>query len=293
MQLYADYSAARPSGAALRAAGFSGVIRYGYVGSASKLLTAAEHADLVANGLDVLLVIERTTTDADGGYAAGTSTATGALTWARSLGLPDSVTICAANDKPGYSQADVDYVRGFRDVLGQARTGVYGFGAFLALCVPYASFFWQAGPSPSRTGTSALANAWQRNGTAGDTADGPGAPTTITVAGVLCDVNNVYTTEDDDMTPDQSAKLDAIYGALYVTASTPYGVTLFDSDETIKTQTAAIAGALPAVQTAILAALPAEGVTVSPEQLSDLETKLVAALPKGWNVAITPAAPAA
>lgn len=35
--------------------------------------------------------------------------------------------------------------------------------------------------------------------------------------------------EEDDMTPDQSAKLDALFGAFYNTASTPHGVTVFDS----------------------------------------------------------------
>lgn len=41
--------------------------------------------------------------------------------------------------------------------------------------------------------------------------------------------------------------------------------------------------------TAVLAALPAPGVTVTDAQMAELEVKLVAALPKGWNVAITPA----
>src|ERR1700758_526591 len=252
MQIYADYSAGRPGGAALRAAGFSGAIRYLFAGSAGKLITAAEYADLVANGLDVLCVVERGTTDADGGYTAGESTAQAALACARALGIPDDVVICAANDKPGYSQADVDYVRGFRDVLGLGRTGAYGSGPYVALCATQsvASWLWQSGKSPARTGTTGIVSAWQRNGTAGDASDGPATPTTITVAGVPCDVNNIYTlpSEDDDMTPDQSAKLDAIYGSLYVTNSTPYEETLFDSAKNSKAQLAAITGALPAVQ---------------------------------------------
>jgi hypothetical protein len=96
--------------------------------------------------------------------------------------------------------------------------------------------------------------------------------------------------EADDMTPDQSDKLDAIFGALYVTNSTPYGVTLFDSAKSDAAQLAAISGALPEIEAAIIAALPTDGATVTDAQMADLETKLSAALPEGWNVAITPKA---
>jgi len=195
--LWADY-VGYPGGAALAAAGFVGVVRYVGIGGSAKRLTAAEYQDLVGHGLKVLGVVESTTTEADKGYAAGVADARAAaadiaaVTGGRGLDF-----VFATNDKPGYVPADVDYVRGFRDVFGLARTGAYGFADFLSAVrqLGYASVFWQAGKPPSLTGTAGLAHFWQRQGTtgqivAGAVVDGPANPTQITVAGVPVDINN-------------------------------------------------------------------------------------------------------
>lgn len=55
----------------------------------------------------------------------------------------------------------------------------------------------------------------------------------------------------------------------------------------VATQVGAVAGALPAVQAAIIAALPTGDATLTDAQLADLEAKLVAALP-GYTVSIAP-----
>lgn len=82
-------------------------------------------------------------------------------------------------------------------------------------------------------------------------------------------------------------QINAVYGGLgWVSVAAPYGVTLFDSAETLKTQVAAIAGALPAEQAAILAALPTAGAPTD-AQMATLQAALVAALPS-YNVTIAP-----
>src|SRR5690348_15649807 len=100
---WADYSGGRPSGAALKAAGFGGVIRYIGLGSEGKQLTAAEYRDLVASGVQVLLVAEANTSDAwgtetDDDFSRGAANARIALADARAQGVPDWVGIACAAD---------------------------------------------------------------------------------------------------------------------------------------------------------------------------------------------------
>jgi hypothetical protein len=192
VEIWVDYSGGRPGGAALKTAGIAGAVRYAGAGSAGKRLTAAEYADLTAHGVAVRLVVETSTTGADSGYAAGVRDARAGEADRVAFGLPSTTIIYATNDKPNFVQADVDYVRGFRDVLGVARTGAYGFGSFLAAvhAAGLAGSYWQAGPAPSRTGTSSFVNLWQRQGGTVQPSDGPTLPTTATIGGVVCDLNN-------------------------------------------------------------------------------------------------------
>lgn len=191
--VYLDYSSGRPSGASVAAYPAEGVARYGGIGSSGKRLTAAEFADLAAHGRQVRMVAEKTTTDADAGYNAGVANARACEADRVTFGMSDSTIIYAANDKSSYTAADVDYVRGFRDVLG-VRAGAYGFGSYLAAIYAegyvVAGNYWQAGPAPSRTGTSGFVGLWQRQGGVVAASDGPTAPTTATIGGVVCDLNN-------------------------------------------------------------------------------------------------------
>jgi hypothetical protein len=190
---WADYSAGRPSAAALKAAGFGGVIRYVGLGKADKRITAAEYQDMVANGVQVLLVAELDSTDAweaADDYANGVSHAGMALADARALGIPDSVGIAAAADAHATASqvADaVNYCRGFRDVLGLARTGFYGFRETLTAVhdAGMASWFWRCGSQPTAAERQ-WTHFWQRN-------DG-----TTTVSGIAVDINEQYNDIPED-----------------------------------------------------------------------------------------------
>lgn len=189
-----DYSGGAVPGAELARAGIAGVCRYVGIGSGPKRLTAHEYADLIAHGIEVHGVVEHTTTDADSGYAGGLTNARAALVDINTLtGGRGLDVVYAANDKPTFIQADVDYVRAFRDVFG-SRAGAYGFGTFLIACraAGVASHFWLAGSPPSHWQLTGLVDKWQRQGTNGTPADGPGNPVNITLAGIDCDLNNHY-----------------------------------------------------------------------------------------------------
>lgn len=194
--IWIDYSSGRVSGAAMAAAGIVGAARYVGIGGAGKRLTRAEYRDHVAHGRRTVAVVEKTVTDADGGTAAGTANARLALADIRNItaGLAPIQHVFATNDKPTFSQTDVDYIRAFRAVF--AGTGIivgpYGFGSFLAACAEagLAPIAWQTGPAPSRTGTSAIATFWQRQGGRGQASDGPTSPVTRVIDGVTCDLNN-------------------------------------------------------------------------------------------------------
>lgn len=202
---YADYSAGRPSGKALWDNGFRGAIRYIGMGSAGKKLIASEYVDLVQTfGADnVLLVVELGTGDSwgsatDDDYARGRAYAQAGLNEARAAGVPDWVGIAAASDAhagPQWQITDtVNYVRGFRDVLGLARTGHYGFVETNVAVhnAGMASWYWRCGSEPSGrwepttnmwTGDKAWVNFWQKNN----------PPDNVRyAAGIQCDVNEVY-----------------------------------------------------------------------------------------------------
>src|SRR5437879_3849824 len=130
---WADYSAGYPGAAALRAAGFSGAVRYIGLGTGSKLMTAAEYRDFEANNFDFHLVAEYDTHDAEHGYATGRANAHIAVDDARAKGIPDirpngkPVGIASAADEHLYGgtiQVGVDYARGFHD--GRVESGWRG-----------------------------------------------------------------------------------------------------------------------------------------------------------------------
>lgn len=184
--IWGDYSQGIPGGAALKRAGFTGVIRYVGIGSAGKRMTVAERDDLLANGLQVLGVVESTATEADNGYAAGVADGKAALADPASDSLP---YLLFTNDQPTFTQADVDYARGFASAVG-SRTGGYGFYDYLTACGPLAAIRWQCGHPPNLTGTQGQTHLWQRQGTAGDGSDGPPTPTTVVADGVQVDISN-------------------------------------------------------------------------------------------------------
>lgn len=199
---YADYSAGRPAGAQLKAAGFGGVIRYIGLGSEGKQLIASEYKDLVTvfGAQNVLLVAEAGTGDAwgtetDDDYARGVAYGKTSVADARAQGVPDWVPLaCAADAHAQVFQIDdvVRYARGFEAAVGKTRCGFYGFSETLTAVhnAGIGSWYWRCGSEPTAA-EKQWVNFWQRNA----------APTVRTVAGVPCDINEVYRPilQGDDM----------------------------------------------------------------------------------------------
>jgi hypothetical protein len=195
--IWADYSAGRPGGAALRAAGFSGVIRYVGTPGRTKNITAGEYQDLVGHSLSVLLVHENGTGDVLPGYAGGVADAQTALGNARACSIPESVGIAAASDRhltAAQVRTGVQYQAGFASVLGVQRTGVYGFHEYVSAvrAAGTASWLWQCGTRP---GGGDGVHLWQRNTGASQT----------NVNRIACDINDqLLPLPEDDMTPDEA-----------------------------------------------------------------------------------------
>jgi hypothetical protein len=112
----------------------------------------------VAAGRLVLLVAENLAKDALRGHANGVKMARNALEDANSLGYPDHLPIFFAADGPldylGIPVATaMAYLDGAASVLGQARTGAYGFYDFVkaAHAGGHAKWTWLAGIEPEET----------------------------------------------------------------------------------------------------------------------------------------------
>lgn len=172
----------------MRAAGFTGVLRYIGLGREGKQIHRAEYEDYVAHGLGALLVAELGIDDAWASrddYEIGAARARIAVADARAEGIPDSVGIAwAADSHATTSQVRdaVTYGRGFASVLG-ARTGAYGFMEVLRAvrAADAASWYWLAGTRPDSEDQKWI-QFWQRNT----------RPTVVVVAGTMCDINETY-----------------------------------------------------------------------------------------------------
>jgi len=126
-----DYAGGRPGGAAIKAAGYSFACRYLFDGSPQlpdKLLTAAEAADLQANGVDIVSNWEATGL-VSGGFNQGVSDAQAANTNHLAAGGPARAPIYFSidYDSPESDQPIINaYFQGVASVIGLSRTGVYG-----------------------------------------------------------------------------------------------------------------------------------------------------------------------
>lgn len=147
----ADFSAARPGGAALAAAGVVGVGRYlSYPGSQYGV-TDDEIRDYKAHGIDTWLVREKGSTNMLGGYDQGVADATESQALLENLTeLRHDIPLYTACDfEPVGAQLDAcaAYQAGWRDTLGLARSAAYGGGDFLYRVIKQdasASLAWQA-----------------------------------------------------------------------------------------------------------------------------------------------------
>lgn len=126
----ADWSVPHPpSDKALLAAGVTFACRY-LSHTPSKNLKLLEANHLSSLGIDLVVVWETTAERAAAGHDAGVADATAALAQANHLGMPNDRPIYFAIDFDATDdqlQNDIaDYFQGVNEVLGVARTGVYG-----------------------------------------------------------------------------------------------------------------------------------------------------------------------
>lgn len=171
-----DYSAAKISGADIRQAGYSGVIRY--IDEPSKLgrkhTSKAEYNDHIANELIVYMVMQVGIADADGGWNFGVEKAQRALRGMDYLGYQGPCFF--TNDRTTVPDADTwrSHLDGAVSVLGFERVGAYGFKNAIDIAVGHAHYFWQAG---RKSDVAVHTNFWQDNNQQ------------VTVGGITCDRN--------------------------------------------------------------------------------------------------------
>lgn len=126
MALGLDYSSGAPKAADVKAQGYSLVCRY-LSHTASKNLTPAERDDMLAHGVDIVLVWETTAARATEGAAAGEQDGVAAKAQAAALGLPSNAAIYFAVDTDTSDLADVRaYLDGAKPKIIPHPLGVYG-----------------------------------------------------------------------------------------------------------------------------------------------------------------------
>jgi hypothetical protein len=144
--LYVDYSWTVPPAAAIKAAGYSGVLRY-LSPDSSKNLKNVERDSLLAAGLGIGLVWESSSGRAGQGYAAGVADGTEATRQAKALGYPVGCPLFFAVDSGALSASKVaPYFAGARTTSGYP-VGVYGSGSVVDATAGYKwqTSAWSAG----------------------------------------------------------------------------------------------------------------------------------------------------
>lgn len=180
---WADASG-HPDGAALVAAGFTGIICYVGTPGRAKNLTADRYRDYTAHGLKVAGVFENDATDVTSGRGAAYAGA--AMADLVNIGAPRSTPLACAADRhlaAGEIATGVQYQRDFYDAVKRAGwtgpVGAYGFSEYTHAVhdAGVAEWLWQAGdPRLLWPGV----HFWQRN-------DG-----SQIVGGVEVDINEQY-----------------------------------------------------------------------------------------------------
>lgn len=214
MARWADFSGRPPGAAALKAAGFVGVLRYIGLGSEGKQIHRAEWEDYLRHGLLVLLVAELGTNDAWAAlddYATGRARAELALADVRAEAPasvdPGRVRISCAADAHASSAGQISdavaYSRGFASVLGVGQSGFYGFVETSRAVhdADTVGWHWRCGSEPSEL-DKRWVNFWQRNR----------PPTAVVINGTTCDINETLAPLEDDVltTADGTVKWEAI-----------------------------------------------------------------------------------
>lgn len=202
MTYWLDYSAARLTGATIKAAGYTGTIRYIGAGSTGKRTDAAEYRSHLEAGLTVLLVCQGNTLDADGGWSRGVANAKAALADIKVRAPGYSGPIFFTNDRTTLPNPAAwrSYLDGAASVLGRDRVGAYGFRNAMDAARGHATYFWQAG---RRADVRPFVHLWQDNNT------------TVTVGGITCDRNLILKTISEADMPLTQDDLDKIYRTVW------------------------------------------------------------------------------
>lgn len=144
-----DYSWARPGGRNIRNAGKKFVVRYLWPdGEGGKGLDGGELADLLNNGLEIVLVYQAGANTVLGGAAVGRAQAADAQREINRLGLPAKSVVYFAADfdaNAGHQAAIDDFLRGAASVIGLERVGIYGSANVMqrTMASGTAKWFWQ------------------------------------------------------------------------------------------------------------------------------------------------------
>jgi LysM repeat protein len=143
-----DYSYARPGGANIASAGYTGVSRYLSYNTDGKNLSPGERDDLRSHGLAIMLNFEAGAQNALGGLNQGVADAHQALNLANGLGYPLGCAIYFSVDFDATPEQQTPinaYFDGIKEVLPLSRIGCYG-GFWVVKRVweaGKASFLWQ------------------------------------------------------------------------------------------------------------------------------------------------------
>lgn len=141
-----DYAFARPDPAAIKAAGYTGVLRYVCPKNRStegKIITASEVVSLRARGLDVTLNFEWYERRPLEGFAAGVADAQLADSQADGVGYPKDCAVYYSVDFGATWPAVAEYFRGIH-TASRRPVGVYGGVGIIqaAQAAGYARFGW-------------------------------------------------------------------------------------------------------------------------------------------------------
>lgn len=196
MSTIIDYSAGVPSAADVKNAGHVGAVRYvsqpREAWMRGKPIGKNELDDFYRNGLSIAFVYQygkEHDSDIKRGYAGGVSDATAVLQHLQSLGRGDAACFFAVDYNISLSEWNdfgVEYFRGVNDILGVARTGIYGHSRIIS---------WAVEDGVIADCGEGHFLAWQTAAWSG----GELAPEavlfqkigTVTVGGVQCDVNEI------------------------------------------------------------------------------------------------------
>lgn len=205
-----DYSGGYPAPAAIRAAGYVGVVRYIGTPGRPKNLTRSEAQQMRTAGVPIGLVYEATAGWMRGGAAAGAGAARAALADAAACGVEVRCVYLACDEDVTTQMASVmACLDGAATVLGRPRTGVYGEADVIDAALPgHAAWGWQT-RAWSGGRVSSKAALLQQIGY-------------VYPGGVQCDRNTVLQDDwgqwpyqgDDDVTPEEHDTLMALYPLL-------------------------------------------------------------------------------